>query len=69
LGENTFLGGKIFVFIICLKQIFLGTTKFGEAQKFGGGTVPEYTPRATGLGKSTKNMFYSTENFYNSNIK
>jgi len=30
-------GGKIFVFIICLKQIFLSTTKFGAAQKrFGG---------------------------------
>jgi len=32
-GQNAFLGGKIFVFIICLKQIFLSTTKFGGAQK------------------------------------
>jgi len=28
-GQNTFFGGNIFVFTICLKQIFLSTTKFG----------------------------------------
>jgi len=33
LGGNTYLGGKIFVFIMCLKQFSLGTTKFGDAQK------------------------------------
>jgi len=27
-GKNKFLGAKIFVFIICLKQNLLGTTKF-----------------------------------------
>jgi len=33
---NKFLGGKIFVFIICVKLIFLGTKKFVRAQKIGG---------------------------------
>jgi len=28
-GENGYLWGQDFVFIICLKYIFLGTTKFG----------------------------------------
>ena len=39
-GENTFSGGKIFIFIICLKQIFLSTTKFREAHKGFGVIVP-----------------------------
>jgi len=32
-GENFILGGKYFNVIVCLKQIFLGTTKFGRSQK------------------------------------
>jgi len=46
--KNTFYGGKIFVFILCLKQIFMGTTKFGVAQK-NGGTLPPNAPVTTGL--------------------
>jgi len=41
-GTHTFLGGKIFVIIICLKQKFLSTTKFGGAQTILGGNCPEY---------------------------
>jgi len=29
-GQKTVLGAKIFVFITCWKQIFLGTAQFGE---------------------------------------
>jgi len=47
--EFTFWGGKIFVFDICLKQIFPSTTKSGRAQKFRERTVPERHPVATGL--------------------
>jgi len=39
-GANTFLDGTIFVFIIFLKQIFLGTRNFGGAQKKFGGRCP-----------------------------
>jgi len=28
-GHNTFLGGKIFAFTVCLKHFFLGATKCG----------------------------------------
>jgi len=43
--ENTFLGGRIFVFIICLfLKIFLSTTEFGEALKRFGVTAPECPP-------------------------
>jgi len=31
--KNRHLGGKIFVFILCLKQSFLGTPKFGRHKK------------------------------------
>jgi len=31
-GKIQFYGANIFVFIICLKQIFLGRTKFGGTQ-------------------------------------
>jgi len=34
----------IFVFILCWKQIFLGTTKFVEAHKQLGGNAPECPP-------------------------
>jgi len=40
LEHNIFLGGNNFVFIICLKQIFLSTTKFGRAQKIWGHCPP-----------------------------
>jgi len=42
-GKNTSLGGKIFVFIVCLKQVFLRTTKFGGRKRDFGGTSPECT--------------------------
>jgi len=36
--------GKIFVFIICLKQIFLSTTKFGGHKKIWGYLPPNAPP-------------------------
>jgi len=42
------MGGKVFVFIF--KYFFLGTIKFGGHDKNLGGTAPERTPVATGLG-------------------
>jgi len=48
-GQTKLLGGKIFVFIICLKQFFMRTTKFGGAQKNWGEIAPEYSPVAAGL--------------------
>jgi len=41
-GQNTFQGGKIFVFIVCLTN-FLGTTKFEGTKKLGC-TDPECSP-------------------------
>jgi len=32
-GKTDFYGTKIFIFIICLKQFFLSTTKFGGHKK------------------------------------
>jgi len=43
-GYNTFLGGKIFAFTVCLKQIFLGAAKFEGHKKNLGGTAPECPP-------------------------
>jgi len=44
--------GKVFVFIICLEQIFLGTTKFGGSkQNCGGALLPNARPVVTGLVK------------------
>jgi len=40
-GKIHFYGGKILIFITCLKQIFLSTTKFGGHKKDLGVTVPE----------------------------
>ena len=37
------------VFIIFLKQIFLGTRKFGGTKEIWEGTAPECPPVATGL--------------------
>jgi len=39
--------GEDFVFSICLKQPFLATIQFWEAQKYLGGTIPECPPVAT----------------------
>jgi len=39
----------MFVFILCLKQIFLGITQFGGAQKYLGVHCPRMPPAATGL--------------------
>jgi len=44
-GEYSF----IFVFIICLKQIFPSTTKFGVAQKRFGGNCAWMRPVSAGL--------------------
>jgi len=43
-GQNTFLGGNSSVFIICLKHIFLSTTKFGGRKKELGVTTTECPP-------------------------
>ena len=48
-GQNTFLGEHGFVFIIFLKQNFLGTRKFVGEQKTFGGAAPDCHPVATGL--------------------
>jgi len=53
LGENTFLGDNIFVFIIsiiCLRRFFLDTTKLGRGTKKLGGPCPRMPrPVARGL--------------------
>jgi len=51
-GKMHFYGGKILIFIICLKQIFLSTTKFGEHKKDLGITVPECPTVSAGLGRT-----------------
>jgi len=51
-GENTFLWGEIIIFIICLKQIFLNTTKFGGYKKDLGVIAPECPTVSAGLGKT-----------------
>ena len=43
-GKYIFSAGKIFVFITCLKQILLGTTKFGGTQKNRGFTASDCPP-------------------------
>jgi len=48
LGENLFWGLNIFDFIIRLKQIFLGPTKFGGHKQFGG-HCPRMLPLAADL--------------------
>ena len=47
-----FHGGKIFIFIICLKQIILITTKFGGNEKDLGITAPECPAVSAGLGRT-----------------
>jgi len=54
-GHNTLLGDTIFYFIIFLKQSFLGTRNFGEAQKKFGEHCPRMPPVATGL---TSDLMY-----------
>jgi len=44
-GQNAFVEVKDIVFVICLKQNFLGTTNFGGAQKNWRGTTSECLPR------------------------
>jgi len=46
----TCLGRERFVFIICLKHIFLTTTKFGGAQKIVWAELPQTALVSTGLG-------------------
>ena len=43
-GHNTFLGGKIFAFAICLKQIFWEQQNLGGTKEIWGSTAPEYPP-------------------------
>jgi len=43
-GKIHFWRGKIFVFVMCLKQIFLGTTQFEGEQKYLGGHFPRMSP-------------------------
>jgi len=49
-GHKTFLWGQDFCFTACLKQVFLGATKFGgNKRNFFGDTAAECSPVATGL--------------------
>jgi len=50
MGHNPFLGGEIFAFTLCLKQIFLG----GNIWQ---GTAPECPAAATGLYVSLQTVF------------
>jgi len=50
-GEKYLWGGKVFVFIICLTQIFLGT-----AQENFCGELPKSSPVLTGLRVSVKDV-------------
>ena len=47
-GVQYIFRGMIFAFTICLKQIFLDTTKFGGAQKKFRGALPPNAPRGYG---------------------
>jgi len=49
-GKILFKVGKIFVFIICLKQIFLSTKTLGGTQNRFGGNVLRMPPVSAGLG-------------------
>jgi len=47
-SQDLRFGGKYIcrgetLFLLCLKQIFLNTTKFSRSQKIFGGTTPEFT--------------------------
>jgi len=57
-GKNTFLGGKIYVFNICVEQIFPDTTPFGEAQSYLRGHRP-IMPR--GYGPAPQTYEFGTE--------
>jgi len=46
------MGGKILIFIICLKHIFLNTTKFGGHKKDLGVTAPEFSTVSAGLDRT-----------------
>jgi len=51
LGEMHFYGGKIFLLIVCLKQFFLGTTKFLRA------LLPNF-PRGYGPANTSMDILY-----------
>ena len=51
-GQIHFYGGKILIFIICLKQIFLSTTKFGGHKKNLGVTATECLTVSAGLSRT-----------------
>jgi len=53
-GQNPYLGGTIFVFVIFSKQTFLGTRKFGGKQKKFAGTLP---PKSTPWLRAWGNLF------------
>jgi len=52
MGKIHFCGGNILIFIICLKQIFLSTTKFGVHKKDFWVTAPECPTVSAGLGRT-----------------
>jgi len=51
-GKIHFCGGKNLIFIICLKQIFLSTTKCGKHKKGLRVTAPECPTVSAGLGRT-----------------
>jgi len=63
-GENTFLGIKVFVLIVCLKH-----NKIWRAQKRFGGNCPRITPVSAGMArtiarKSSFGNFMSVQGSY-----
>jgi len=56
-GEKYIFRGQDFCFIICLKQIFLGTKNFGGKQKSWGALSPT-PPVATGLITDLENTLH-----------
>jgi len=57
-GANYFFGGQYFSFFVCLKQIFLGTTKLGGNKKIWRALPPNATPwlRASMQGFAAKHV-------------
>jgi len=51
-GANYIFRGNIFIFIICLKQIFLSTRKFGNHENDLGVTAPECPIVSAGLDRT-----------------
>ena len=56
--QNTLLGGNIFIFIKCLKQSFLSTTKYRRAQKRFWGNCPRMPYRVCWPGQNCRQKVF-----------